>query len=304
MVGDNGRDDPVAIVTGASSGIGAATARRLAAEGFHVLAAARRADRLAALVAGDRRGGWHWRPRSTCDVTSDESVAALAATAAAGLPGPVTLLVNNAGGARGLDPVEHRPDRRLAVDVRRERAGHAAGDPGRAARAGRLRRRHVVVVSSDRRPHRLRGRRRLHRGEARADRAGRDAAAGAVRPAGPGDRDRPGHGADRRVLAWSASAATPRRRRRSTAGWPSRWSPRTSPTASPGAPPARRTSTSTGWWSARWPRPPSTRCTGSSRSSIVDQSPSRSDLIVGRSLERRSTSSRSDGRAGAGASRR
>ena len=41
----------------------------------------------------------------TCDVTSDESVAALA-EAAARAPGPVTLLVNNAGGARGLDPVE------------------------------------------------------------------------------------------------------------------------------------------------------------------------------------------------------
>jgi NADP-dependent 3-hydroxy acid dehydrogenase YdfG len=90
----------IAVVTGASSGIGEATARRLAAEGFHVVAAARRVDRLTALV--DEIG-----PAATavpCDVTSDESVAGLAATVA-GLGGPVTLLVNNAGGARGLDPV-------------------------------------------------------------------------------------------------------------------------------------------------------------------------------------------------------
>ncbi|WP_433115783.1 SDR family oxidoreductase [Micromonospora sp. CA-246542] len=94
----------VAIVTGASSGIGAATARRLAAEGFHVLAAARRADRLADLVAGITAAGGQ-ATAVTCDVTSDESVAGLA-EAAAQAPGPVTLLVNNAGGARGLDPVE------------------------------------------------------------------------------------------------------------------------------------------------------------------------------------------------------
>ncbi|MFY1674941.1 SDR family NAD(P)-dependent oxidoreductase [Plantactinospora sp. WMMB334] len=95
---------PVAIVTGASSGIGAATARRLAAEGFAVLAAARRTDRLDALVAGIRATGGT-ATACACDVTSDESVAALAA-AAGKLGGPVTLLVNNAGGARGLDPVE------------------------------------------------------------------------------------------------------------------------------------------------------------------------------------------------------
>jgi NADP-dependent 3-hydroxy acid dehydrogenase YdfG len=90
----------IAVVTGASSGIGEATARRLATEGFHVVAAARRADRLAALVK-------EIGPAATaveCDVTSDESVANLAAEVAR-LGGPVTVLVNNAGGARGLDPV-------------------------------------------------------------------------------------------------------------------------------------------------------------------------------------------------------
>jgi NADP-dependent 3-hydroxy acid dehydrogenase YdfG len=94
----------IAIVTGASSGIGAATARRLAAEGFHVLAAARRADRLRELTDRIVADGGRATP-VVCDVTSDESVAELARTAA-GLGEPVTLLVNNAGGARGLDPIE------------------------------------------------------------------------------------------------------------------------------------------------------------------------------------------------------
>ncbi len=97
----NRRMQNIAVVTGASSGIGAATARRLATEGFHVVAAARRADRLTALV--EEIGGGS-ATAVECDVTSDESVARLAATVT-GLGAPVTLLVNNAGGAKGLDPV-------------------------------------------------------------------------------------------------------------------------------------------------------------------------------------------------------
>src|SRR5690348_6627550 len=85
-----------AVVTGASSGIGAATARRLAAEGYDVVAAARRRDRLDALAAGVPG----IRP-VTLDVTDPDSVAALAE----GLD-DVAVLVNNAGGAIGVEPIE------------------------------------------------------------------------------------------------------------------------------------------------------------------------------------------------------
>jgi NADP-dependent 3-hydroxy acid dehydrogenase YdfG len=86
----------IAVVTGASSGIGAATARRLAAEGYEVVAAARRRDRLDALAA-EVPGV---RP-VTLDVTSPDSVAALAAEL-----DDVAVLVNNAGGAIGVEPIE------------------------------------------------------------------------------------------------------------------------------------------------------------------------------------------------------
>jgi NADP-dependent 3-hydroxy acid dehydrogenase YdfG len=93
---------PVAVVTGASSGIGAATAQRLAAEGFHVIAAARRAQRLAELAAAAPEGAI---TPVTCDITVDADVARLVEQVRA-TGAPVTVLVNNAGGAYGLDPVE------------------------------------------------------------------------------------------------------------------------------------------------------------------------------------------------------
>ncbi|WP_219106308.1 SDR family oxidoreductase [Austwickia sp. TVS 96-490-7B] len=87
----------LAVVTGASSGIGKATARRLVGDGYEVIAVARSTDKLAALAqeVGCRT--------LTCDVTSDDDVAALAQDV-----GPqLTLLVNNAGGASGAEPVAH-----------------------------------------------------------------------------------------------------------------------------------------------------------------------------------------------------
>ncbi len=87
-------DRPVAVVTGASSGIGAATARALAEAGYAVVLGARRVDRCAAIAA--EIDGTALR----LDVTDQESVDAFVAT----VP-DCRLLVNNAGGAKGLEPV-------------------------------------------------------------------------------------------------------------------------------------------------------------------------------------------------------
>jgi len=96
-------------VTGASSGIGAATARALAAEGYEVICAARRDDRLAALA--DEIGGLPQR----CDVTSLDDVRRLAETVGDSLD----VLVNNAGQAFGADEVAvgRADDWRRSYDV-------------------------------------------------------------------------------------------------------------------------------------------------------------------------------------------
>src|SRR5437762_1953139 len=85
----------VALVTGASSGIGAHFAEILAAGGAKVALAARRVDRLAELAREIEAAGGACLPIE-CDVTKGESIAACIATAEDRL-GPLSILVNNAG---------------------------------------------------------------------------------------------------------------------------------------------------------------------------------------------------------------
>ena len=92
----NAQGQPVAVVTGASSGIGAASARALAAAGYRVFCAARRLDRLQPLA--EEIGG----VAIECDITDQSQVDALATA----VGGRCDLLVNNAGGAIGQDPIE------------------------------------------------------------------------------------------------------------------------------------------------------------------------------------------------------
>ncbi|MDX1621930.1 MAG: SDR family NAD(P)-dependent oxidoreductase [Nitriliruptorales bacterium] len=86
-----------AVVTGASAGIGAATARHLADAGFRVVVGARRVERLEALVA-EIDGDAEAHP---LDVADDASVAAFVAEVQR-----CDVLVNNAGGALGMESVE------------------------------------------------------------------------------------------------------------------------------------------------------------------------------------------------------
>ncbi|OZG30903.1 SDR family oxidoreductase [Williamsia sp. 1138] len=87
-------DRKVAVVTGASSGIGAATAKVLAAQGYHVVIGARRVDRIEKLAA-EIDG-----TAIVLDVTDEQSVEAFVEQ----IP-RVDVLVNNAGGAKGLATV-------------------------------------------------------------------------------------------------------------------------------------------------------------------------------------------------------
>jgi NADP-dependent 3-hydroxy acid dehydrogenase YdfG len=90
-----------AVVTGASSGIGEATARALAAGGWRVVCAARRVERVEALAAELGNGAWG----RYLDVTDQASVDALVLELDA-----CDLLVNNAGGAKGLASIAEAKD--------------------------------------------------------------------------------------------------------------------------------------------------------------------------------------------------
>ncbi len=97
-------DGRTAVITGASSGIGAATAERLAREGFNVVLGARRMDRLREVA--ERCGG---RPLEL-DVTDRDSIEAFTSQIES-----VAVLVNNAGLASGFEPLESMADERLEI---------------------------------------------------------------------------------------------------------------------------------------------------------------------------------------------
>jgi NADP-dependent 3-hydroxy acid dehydrogenase YdfG len=90
---------PLALITGASSGIGEASVRALAAEGFETIAAARRLERCEALAA--EVGG----SAVQLDVTDQASIDALADSIDS-----LDLIVHSAGGALGLEPVAEFDD--------------------------------------------------------------------------------------------------------------------------------------------------------------------------------------------------
>ncbi len=87
-------EKPIAVVTGASSGIGAATAQHLAAAGYELILGARRMDKLQAVA--EPLGA----KALTLDVTDAKSVEAFCAQVPR-----VNLLVNNAGGAVGAETI-------------------------------------------------------------------------------------------------------------------------------------------------------------------------------------------------------
>jgi NADP-dependent 3-hydroxy acid dehydrogenase YdfG len=91
---------PTAVITGASSGIGAATGVKLAEAGYRVILAARRADRIEALAEQIRQGGGQAEGR-TLDVTDRAAVDALASSLDS-----CDVLISNAGGAVGTETVE------------------------------------------------------------------------------------------------------------------------------------------------------------------------------------------------------
>ncbi|GAA1366645.1 SDR family oxidoreductase [Streptomyces beijiangensis] len=135
----------VVLITGAGSGIGEATARRLAAAGHHVVLGARRAERLAALAKEIEADGGSALPQSL-DVTDPLSMRAFAA-AALDRYGRIDVLVNNAGvmPLSRLDALRTEEwDRMIDVNLRGVLHGIAAVLPIMGAQGAG----HIVNVAS------------------------------------------------------------------------------------------------------------------------------------------------------------
>ncbi len=136
------------MVTGASSGIGAAVARALASEGVHVALAARRREALLEVRAGlDYRGGAAKSLVVETDVTDRRRVRALVERAEEEL-GPVEMLVNCAGVMYyTLMKNLHEDDWERTVEVNCKGALNCIGAvlPGMISRG----RGHIVTISSD-----------------------------------------------------------------------------------------------------------------------------------------------------------
>ncbi|MGQ5261675.1 SDR family oxidoreductase [Micromonospora sp. ZYX-F-536] len=138
-------DSKIVLITGASSGIGEATARRLAADGHHVVLGARRVDRLTALVE-ELRGAGGTADYQRLDVTSRDSVNSFV-TGAHDRHGRVDVLVNNAG-VMALSTVDalrtEEWDQMIDVNLRGTLHGVAAALPLMRARG----KGHIITIGS------------------------------------------------------------------------------------------------------------------------------------------------------------
>ena len=123
----NGIAGKVIVITGASSGLGEATARHLAALGARVVLGARRADRLQALVADVRQAGGE-AVHEVTDVTRKEDVQALVEAGRAAF-GRIDVMINNAG-LMAIAPMSQRRsdewDRMIDINIKGVLYGIAA----------------------------------------------------------------------------------------------------------------------------------------------------------------------------------
>jgi NADP-dependent 3-hydroxy acid dehydrogenase YdfG len=142
-------ENKVVVVTGASSGLGEATARHLAALGAKVVLGARRTDRLEAVVADITKAGGQ-AVFATADVTSQKDVENLINTAVTTY-GKVDVLVNNAG-YMAIAPMQQRRtdewDRMIDINIKGLLYGVAAALPAFEKQADGKNPGHIINISS------------------------------------------------------------------------------------------------------------------------------------------------------------